>query len=286
MKYRLMVSLVGIPGLLLLIWLGGWPYFALITAITLIGIHEYLKMLRAENLATRDIPLYLAALAILILAAQGSGRLNLPWAPGFDSGVILLTVILVLTLQTWDVVKSPDRSWLGMGAHLVGFIWIAGFMSSFIIIRQLTNISGYQTDVDIGFRLTLALFVSVWVCDSAAYFFGKAFGKTKIAPQVSPNKTVLGTAAGLLAAILTMQLFALRAWLPGFNVADYLVLGVITGAFGQLGDLAESRLKRDMGAKDSSNFLPGHGGILDRFDSLLYVMPVTAMYIQLVLQRG
>lgn len=285
MKYRVMVSLVGIPGLLLLIWLGGWPYFALIAVVTLLGIHEYLKMLRAEKLATRDIPLYLASAGMLILAARGSDPLSSSWAPGFESGAIVLTVLLIITLQTWDVVRSPDRSWLGLGAHLAGFIWIAGFMSSFIIIRQLTVISGYETDIDVGFRLTLALFVSVWACDSAAFYFGKTFGKAKIAPQVSPNKTVLGTAAGLLAAIITMALFAFREWLPGFGAADYLVLGLITGVLGQLGDFVESRLKRDMGVKDSGNLLPGHGGILDRFDSLLYVMPVTALYIAL-LQRG
>lgn len=286
MKYRLMVSLVGIPGLLLLIWLGGWPYIALITAITFIGLHEYLKILKADNLATRPIPLYLAATAILLVAAQGSGLLASSWVPGFYSGAMLITVLLVITLQTWDVVKSPERSWLGMGAHLAGFIWIAGFMSTFILIRSYRVISDSITQIDSGFRLTLALFVSVWVCDTAAYFFGKYFGQMKIAPKVSPNKTVLGTAAGVLGAVITMQIFGLQNWVPDFSGGDYLALGVITGGFGQLGDFVESRFKRDMGVKDSGTFLPGHGGILDRFDSLLYVMPVTAVYIQLLLQRG
>ena len=116
--------------------------------------------------------------------------------------------------------------------------------------------------------------------------FGKYLGKAKIAPKVSPNKTVVGTAAGLVGAIITMQMFGLRGWVPGLSAGDYLVLGVSTGGFGQLGDFVESRFKRDMGAKDSGTFLPGHGGILDRFDSLLYVMPITAVYIQLFLQGG
>ncbi|MCH8328446.1 MAG: phosphatidate cytidylyltransferase, partial [Candidatus Marinimicrobia bacterium] len=230
MKYRLMVGVVGIPGLLLLIWLGSWPYFALVAVVTLIGTHEYLKMLRADNLATRDIPLYLGATALLILAAQEGGLLSISWMPGYAGGAMLLTVLLMFTLQIWDVVRSPGRAWLGMGAHMVGFIWIAGCMSSFILIRQITAMPGSAMHPDIGFRLTLSLFVSVWVCDSAAYFFGKTFGKAKIAPQVSPNKTVLGTAAGLLAAVVTMQLFAAGDWLPGLDVADYLVLGIITGA--------------------------------------------------------
>ena len=281
MKYRLLVSLVGIPGLLLLMWLGGLSYFALITVIVLIGTYEYLRMLATAKMATRDVPLYLAAIGLLLAAGQEGGLFILPLLPGFSDSFVIITLLLLVILQTWDIAESPDRAWLGMAAHMAGFIWIAGFASSFILIRQMMMPNLVPIESDPGFRLTVALFVSVWICDSAAFFFGKRFGKTKIAPKVSPNKTVFGTVSGLVAAMLTMQVFGFSGWLPAAGAADLIVFGIITGALGQLGDLVESRLKRDVGVKDSGALLPGHGGILDRFDSLLFVMPLSLLYLKL-----
>jgi phosphatidate cytidylyltransferase len=127
----------------------------------------------------------------------------------------------------------------------------------------------------------LAVFIAVWMCDSAAYFCGRAWGKHKLFPRVSPNKSWEGAAAGFLAAVgafMAARSLALPYMTPGTAV----VCGIIVGVFGQAGDLAESLLKRDAGVKDSSALIPGHGGVLDRFDSLLFVSPLVFVYLDFI----
>ncbi|MEE9167424.1 MAG: phosphatidate cytidylyltransferase, partial [Candidatus Neomarinimicrobiota bacterium] len=127
----------------------------------------------------------------------------------------------------------------------------------------------------------------IWISDSAAYAFGKKWGKKKILERVSPKKTITGSVAGLVSAVG----FYLLVWRMGLlessqsavslSGIDALALGLIVGLFGQLGDFAESAVKRDMGVKDSGSILPGHGGVLDRFDSLSVASPMTFLYLTL-----
>ena len=127
------------------------------------------------------------------------------------------------------------------------------------------------------------MFLSVWSCDSAAFFFGSKFGKKKILSKISPNKTWVGTLAGYLSSILVVFLFESYNF---FNVVGYeftfidiFIMGSIFGGIGQLGDFFESMIKREIGVKDSGTLLQGHGGILDRFDSLFFVIPSFYIYI-------
>jgi len=118
----------------------------------------------------------------------------------------------------------------------------------------------------------LAILVSVWGCDTFAYFFGKQFGKHRLFERVSPKKSMEGAVAGLFGAVLV---FFLTRWVGLLDIPTDLAIvsGLIVGIFGQMGDLVESWFKRDAGVKDSSNLLPGHGGILDRFDSTTFIAP-------------
>ncbi len=284
LKDRLLVSFLGIPGLLLVIWLGGIAYAVLIFGIVLIGLREYLRLLEADRLAPRQWPLYFAAVVLLGTAGQEAGLWNLPLVPDFAQGFLVVSVLLLMVLQSWEVMTASPRSWLNLSAHMAGFVWIAGFGSTFILLREMIWPAALASGIDAGFRITLALFVTVWLCDTMAYVMGKRFGHTKIIPEVSPKKTVLGTVAGLVTAIVVMQFFGLADWLPGLRFMDLLVLGIIVGDFGQLGDFVESRLKRDFGVKDSGALLPGHGGVLDRFDSLLFVMPLSYLYISYIVR--
>ncbi|KXK56872.1 MAG: phosphatidate cytidylyltransferase [Chlorobi bacterium OLB7] len=128
--------------------------------------------------------------------------------------------------------------------------------------------------------MIMAILVSIWTCDSFAYYGGRLFGKHKLFERVSPKKTWEGAISGAFGAVGAM--LAMRALaLPFLTVTDAIVMGLICGIFGQLGDLAESHLKRDAGVKDSSQLIPGHGGILDRFDSLLFVSPMIYLYLLL-----
>ncbi len=126
------------------------------------------------------------------------------------------------------------------------------------------------------------MLASIWICDSAAYFIGRAFGKHKIAKLISPNKSWEGGIAGLIAAIAAWLIA--RSYIGGFeqvSLSTAIAMGIIAGAFGQIGDFAESMLKRDAGVKDSSTLIPGHGGVLDRIDSILFVAPLVYLYLQI-----
>jgi len=118
----------------------------------------------------------------------------------------------------------------------------------------------------------------VWITDSGAYIVGRAIGKHKLAPKISPNKTWEGSIGGSVVAVLVVPtLFSLFGWLPNYNLFELLGIAILLSIAGQFGDLIESGFKRHYGVKDSGNILPGHGGILDRFDSMLIVMPLMAL---------
>jgi phosphatidate cytidylyltransferase len=129
-------------------------------------------------------------------------------------------------------------------------------------------------------NLTFALVVSVWACDSAAFIFGTSFGTKKIMPSVSPKKSWVGSISGLIASLIVFYLFQNQGLLGTFfELKDAIAIGLICGVIGQLGDFTESMLKRDVGIKDSGSLLAGHGGVLDRFDSLIFAFPSTYLYI-------
>lgn len=129
----------------------------------------------------------------------------------------------------------------------------------------------------VGAVVILVVFAGIWTCDSFAYFGGRAFGKHKLFERVSPKKTWEGAISGGLGGIAACVALAIA--LDGLLWYDGLLIGLIAGVFGQVGDLAESHLKRACDVKDSSQLIPGHGGVLDRFDSLLFVAPVVYLYM-------
>ena len=135
---------------------------------------------------------------------------------------------------------------------------------------------------EIGAYLVMLTFLCTWACDTGAYFIGSAIGKTKLAPKLSPNKTVEGAVAGVLSSVLIAAAFGTFIKLPMGHAP---AMGAIFGVFSQLGDLSESAIKRELDVKDSGTLVPGHGGILDRFDSLLFTGPAAYYYTILFLRH-
>jgi phosphatidate cytidylyltransferase len=184
--------------------------------------------------------------------------------------VILLTVI-------WELFSDKENSGQNISVTMAGILFVPILLGTAIDIRQFDSLMGTQ--------LTLALVLSVWACDSAAFIFGTKFGDKKIFPRVSPNKSWVGSIAGLVASLSVFHLFYHQGWLGDyFSMKDAIVFGIITGVFGQIGDFAESLLKRDADVKDSGTLLQGHGGVLDRFDSLIFATPLTYLYIHFLMQ--
>jgi phosphatidate cytidylyltransferase len=150
------------------------------------------------------------------------------------------------------------------------------FGSTLVGIREFyPDINGLYNN---GGYLIISILATIWICDSAAFFGGTALGKHKLFPRVSPKKSWEGAIFGFVFAILAMIL-AKNIVLDFITLKDAIVIGFIIGTLGQIGDLTESLLKRDAGVKDSSNLIPGHGGIFDRFDSLLFSSPIIYLYL-------
>ena len=163
---------------------------------------------------------------------------------------------------------------------VIGMVYLGALFSSLVLLRDLRGqISVYPFGLaDKGAWLMLFVAACVWATDTFAYFTGRSFGKRKLAPKLSPGKTVEGFVGGLLGAMLTGGLFAAWIHLP---LAVGLGIGGMAGIVGPLGDLFESALKRELGLKDFGRVMPGHGGILDRFDSLLFVAPLAYLMLNL-----
>jgi phosphatidate cytidylyltransferase len=177
-------------------------------------------------------------------------------------------LLIVLGAMTWSLLQDDplhDAS-VRVGWLLGTPVYVGGCMASLALVRDFNPTGAWVF-------LTMAL---AWGSDTAAYFVGRKFGKTKLAPRISPKKTLEGSAGGLAASVLGAV--AMSFFLPGLGPIDAIALGILAGAAGQAGDLLVSVLKRSSGVKDSGGILPGHGGILDRVDSLAFTAPATWAY--------
>ncbi len=268
MKGRNLVNAIGIPAWLFLIWKGGLYYSIFILICSVIALGEFYRLM--ENKGAR--PLRWVGMASTVFIADYYYVQPLITAHELLGGVIL---IIILT-SIWELFSLKDNPGQNISATLSGILYVSVLLGTAIDIRQFDHLMNTQ--------LTLALMLSVWICDSAAFILGTLFGKKKIFPMVSPNKSWVGSISGLVAAISVMVAFHYQGWLGDyFSLNDALVFGLISGFFGQLGDFTESLLKRDAGVKDSGSLLAGHGGVLDRFDSLIFAMPLSYLYIHFLM---
>lgn len=198
-------------------------------------------------------------------------------AEGIYLGDLLILGILVL--MTLEMFRKRPHVLENLAVTFFGAVFMGLAMSFFILLQQI----GYEGQGGhLGGYAVLTVFIGVWTCDTAAYFVGSAVGKHKIFPRVSPNKSWEGSLAGVVGSFVVLLLIVKAGWLPGLDYLDALILGLITGVAGQLGDFAESLVKRDVGVKDSSNLLPGHGGAWDRLDSILFAAPLSYLYLTMV----
>jgi len=258
---RILTALVGAPLFLGLMWMGEWAFLGLIVVIALAAQWEMIKLVRALSIDVDDWPVLLAGLSVFARFVDPDGWV---WS------VVALCLLLVWTLRK-PVADAVGR----ISGGVASVVYPVLLLSFFVDLRWAAHEVWGQTH---GFVLTLLLMVLIWATDSGAYYTGKSIGKRPFAPETSPNKTWEGTLGGLTLAVLVGVGFKL--WLlPMLGWVDVLVLAAIGGFWGQLGDLMESSLKRSAGVKDSGNFLPGHGGALDRFDSLIFSAPLYWVYL-------
>ena len=258
---RILTALVGIPLILFAIWIGGNTFFVFIALASLGGAWELSKMMGQKEYAASPVWSILLGASVLLRFVTDE------WALFFWAALFLF---FLDTLRL-----GPENAISRLSGTLFTVLYPVWMLSHFVDIRMLaeTTLGGAE-----AFYLTLLLFLLIWVTDTGAYYTGKSLGKHKFAPSISPNKTWEGTIGGLCAALLLATVFKIFV-LTDLTWMDALVLAFLGGFWGQLGDLLESALKRSAGVKDSGAILPGHGGVLDRFDSLIFTAPAYFIYL-------
>ncbi len=270
------VAIVGIPVVLGALYLGGWTLGVLMALVAGVATAEFYALGRARGARPFALVGVTASMGLVLLAA---------WAPAVVE-LAPAAFVLVIALALGLPALSVWSRWPGgtpaqdSAVTLLGVLYVGGALAFVPILRALPT----ALIPELGSRWWAGAFVllpllATWAGDSAAYFVGRAVGRHKLAPLASPGKTVEGALAGLAGAALAGA--ALVGWsganLEALNLGPVAGawMGLVVGAAAQVGDLAESVLKREAGVKDSGRLLPGHGGMLDRVDSLLFAFPVT-----------
>lgn len=203
------------------------------------------------------------------------------WVGGLYGGALLMAFS---AYSIWQV-EVEDRPILSAAVTTFGVLYLGGLLSFGVPLREgwlWVPPQGPETEARVAGTLFFFFpIVITWIADTAAYFGGRAFGRRQLAPRISPNKTVEGAIAALLAATIVAPIYS-RWVLPGgweFDLVPSIAFGLAIGSFSIVGDLVESAMKRECGVKDSSNLLPGHGGLLDRLDSLLWAIPTAFFFM-------
>lgn len=259
MKTRILSAVIMLP-LIVLLFIGGRPLLIACFIIGVMGVREFYHGF--ENLNIK--PSYLVAnLCILGLYA-----VNL-FTPEVY-GLYMLWFLAVVVLSLLYLFNIENRELADAMATMTGIFYVV-FLSFHVTLVE-------QTEYGI---LVWLIFITAFGTDSMAYFTGYAIGKHKLAPKISPKKTIEGSAGGILGSVLFCGLFGYFA-VPRLLV-HCVIIGVLGGVISQLGDLTASIFKRKMGIKDYGNLIPGHGGILDRFDSVLFTAPLVYYYILLII---
>jgi len=267
LKYRVITGAVGVPLVIFAIWFGD-PWFSLfIAAAAFVGTYEFYHM---ANFDKREPLLYLGLLFSLALVL--SPRYRTP-----DALSIVITATVLISLICLLCRPSRENAFRNWAWTIVGALYVGWMLSYWLNLRGLED----------GLNWVYLAMLTTFANDTGAFFIGRARGKHKLAPAISASKTWEGAIGGLLSGIAAavviatvLNLISLKLGSPFvFKYWQIILLGFLIGLFAQLGDLVESLLKRNTGVKESGNLLPGHGGILDRFDSLIFVGAVVYYYV-------
>jgi phosphatidate cytidylyltransferase len=306
---RILIAAVGIPYFVIVSYIGGLLFFVTISCISALALYEFYKLARLKGSEPQialgliagffiNISFFHDKLQSAALNLLGNFNIFIPFPSQTQLLYIVLTII-VITVCLVELFRNRGSAFLNISVTIFGLLYIPFFLGTFIGIRELFvpfdfPVSRFFTEPASftnpyirdeiyrwGGYTIISILAIIWICDSAAYYIGSAVGKHKLFPRVSPNKSWEGAVAGFVCAVISAILLKIF-FLNYLSMESAVVFGIIIGTIGQMGDLVESLFKRDAGVKDSSNIIPGHGGVLDRFDSLILTSPVIYLYIDFI----
>jgi phosphatidate cytidylyltransferase len=278
---RVAVAAVGIPLAVVLVYIGGWALALVLAAIAAGAAAELYRLARQRG--TRPfVPIGVAAAALAVLLTVVVDD-AVRWAWHLFVAVTLLTAAAAIFVRPVDGAPLAAAAVTVFGALFTGGTLMYGMLLRQLPVESNADWSNWAGPALLAFPITLT-----WLSDTFAYFGGRRFGRRKLIPAVSPGKTVEGAVAGVAGTVIVGAVYAhfiFGSWLGiPLSAATGALAGLVISPVAQVGDLAESLLKREAGVKDSGALLPGHGGVLDRFDALLFTIPVTYWLLSLLLR--
>jgi phosphatidate cytidylyltransferase len=267
---RVLVGAVGIPLLAFAAIRGGLILLGLVDLLIILGLWEFYRLLAARGVRPHP------ALGI-------AAGLLLSWQIyfGWDIGVRALLTAAVLAVMIAAIFRRDGRGAIANTAGtLLGVLYVGLLSGYLLLLRDLpARMGGPPGD---GGWILLSVFIITWACDTGAYGVGLLLGRHPLMPRISPKKSIEGALGGLFWGLLAAVLLGRLFFTELLALRDFIIIALIAGLIGPLGDLAESLLKRDAQTKDTSGILPGHGGVLDRFDSLLFIVPAVYWYLRYI----
>lgn len=293
---RTIVAIVAAPIIIGLVILGGVWFWLFAEALAILALKELYDLGKHTSANPQRIIGYVGSFcagAYFFVA----GTLPPPLVSLIFPAIVLLFVLAVLVTELLR--NKPHPLW-NAAITTFGVFYVGLFLTSLIGLRmtfsgrtlELPAVAPFLQNLSPAERiaagdkwgawLVFVTFIAIWTCDSLAFFAGKAFGKHKLFPRVSPNKSWEGAAVGFVASSAAFVALAYYL-LPFLSPLHAAIIGALVGIIGQFGDLVESLFKRDAGVKDSSNIIPGHGGVYDRFDAAMFVAPIVYLYVQALL---
>jgi phosphatidate cytidylyltransferase len=270
---RIISSLVAFSAVVAMVWFGWVTLTILLTFATVLGLHEFRAMARKKGMAVGGRSIY--GFGILMLVASGPLANQGFWVipPGVPWREIIIWAYLTWVLIV-EVVRPSERPLERIMTSVFSLLYIPFLLSFGLLLR-------YEPNVQLGFWYVIVTAVGAYASDVGAYFVGGSMGRRKLAPEISPSKTLEGAIGGLAFSFLIVFVFSelLRGIAPEVRLVEIGIFSLLVSSAAQLGDLAESIIKRSFGVKDSGTFLPGHGGLLDRIDSTLFALPVAYYFL-------
>ncbi|MER2997335.1 phosphatidate cytidylyltransferase [Pontibacter populi] len=264
LNQRIIIGVLGAALFVGSILVSEWTYFVLFLLLTIVGLLEFYRLAGTQGIKpNKTIGAALGALFYILIFLIEKELVR--------SELLYLTLPLMGLVFVLELYRKQPQPFTNIAFTLLGVLYVA---LPFGLLHKL----GYLNDT-YDWQPILGLMLLIWASDTGAYIAGKNFGKRKLFPRISPGKTWEGWFGGMLLTLAVA--YGLSVYFQDLELYQWLGIGVIVSVFGVLGDLVESMLKRSLDVKDSGTLLPGHGGILDRFDSLIIVIPFIVAFLQI-----